>query len=174
MISRVMTYLDWALRWVLIALSVMMVVTVSWQVVSRYGFRAPSSLTEEIARFQLIWLGLIGSAYAFRTHMHVGIDVVVDHLPPTVKRWTERLSILACILFAFSILIIGGLKLVILTHELDQVAAATGIRMSVIYSVVPISGLLWVIYGFGFLWDSWQSPRSERKRSHSAAPRVKP
>ena len=53
--------LDRVLRWALIALAVAMIATVSWQVISRYALRAPSSLTEEIARFQLIWLGLLGA-----------------------------------------------------------------------------------------------------------------
>ena len=43
--------LDRVLRWALIALAVAMIATVSWQVISRYALRAPSSLTEEIAPF---------------------------------------------------------------------------------------------------------------------------
>jgi len=70
--------LDHVLRWALIALATFMILVVTWQVISRYVLRAPSSLTEEIARFGLIWLGLLGSVYTFRNRMHVGIDILVS------------------------------------------------------------------------------------------------
>jgi len=57
----IISLLDVTLRWALVLLAIVMVITVSWQVFSRYALRAPSSLTEEIARFQLIWLGLLGA-----------------------------------------------------------------------------------------------------------------
>jgi len=80
--------IDIILRWFLIVLAVLMVLTVSWQVFSRYALRAPSSLTEELARFQLIWLGLLGAVYTFRNRMHVGIDIFVA--PLTGKKYAVQ------------------------------------------------------------------------------------
>ena len=37
-----------------------LVLSVSWQVASRYLLQAPSSWTEELARFLLVWIGLLG------------------------------------------------------------------------------------------------------------------
>jgi len=71
--------LDVILRWALVVLAVFMVLTVTWQVFSRYVLQAPSSLTEEIARFQLIWLGLLGAVYTFRNRMHMmGVPIAVS------------------------------------------------------------------------------------------------
>ena len=61
--------LDKFLRGMLVFLMTAMVFSVSWQVVSRYLFSSPSSWTEEVARFLLIWIGTLGAAYAFRTNM---------------------------------------------------------------------------------------------------------
>ena len=33
-----------------------------WQVVSRYALNAPSSVTEEILRYGVIWMSLLGAA----------------------------------------------------------------------------------------------------------------
>jgi len=151
--KRVIRTFDTALRWALVALAVFMVATVTWQVVSRYVFRAPSSLTEEIARFQLIWLGLLGAVYTFRNRMHVGIDILVGALKGRARIAAELASLIACVTFAVLILIIGGGKLVVLTHELNQTSAALGIRMSWVYSIIPISGVLWVLYGVYYMQD---------------------
>jgi hypothetical protein len=45
------------------ALMAILVVDVLWQVISRYVLSAPSSFTDELAGFLLIWVGLFGSAY---------------------------------------------------------------------------------------------------------------
>lgn len=145
--------IDASLRWALVALAVLMVLTVTWQVLSRYALRAPSSLTEEIARFQLIWLGLLGAVYTFRNRMHVGIDILVGEMTGWKRVVVEMISLLACLAFAVLILIIGGGKLVALVHELDQTSAALGVRMSYVYSIIPISGVLWVLYGVYYIFD---------------------
>ena len=40
-----------------------MVINVLWQIITRYFSASPSSFSDELARYLMIWLGLIGSAY---------------------------------------------------------------------------------------------------------------
>ena len=44
-----------------------LVLDVLWQVASRYLFNSPSSFTDELAGFLLIWVGLLGAAYGTGT-----------------------------------------------------------------------------------------------------------
>ena len=152
--NTVLKPVDAALRHALVALAVIMVVTVTWQVFSRYVLRAPSSLTEELARFQLIWLGLLGAVYTFRNRMHVGIDILVGNLRGRRRVAAEVVSLLACLVFALAILVYGGGRLVALTHELDQTSAALGWRMSYVYAALPLSGLLMSIYAVSYIFDA--------------------
>jgi len=151
--KAIITPLDVILRWALVALAVFMVITVTWQVFSRYALRAPSSLTEEIARFQLIWLGLLGAVYTFRNRMHVGIDLLVAPLTGKKRLAAELISLFSVLLFAILILIYGGGRLVQLTHELNQTSGALGVRVSYIYSIIPISGILICLYAFQYIGD---------------------
>lgn len=145
--------LDVILRQALIWLAVFMVMTVTWQVLSRYILRAPSSLTEEIARFQLIWLGLLGAVYTFRNRMHVGIDILVSPLEGKKRLVAEMIALISVLAFAVLILIYGGSRLVGLTYELNQTSAALGVKMAYIYSIIPISGILMVIYALHYILD---------------------
>ena len=92
--------IDILLRWFLIILTLLMVLTVTWQVFSRYALRAPSSLTEELARFQLIWLGLLGAVYTFRNRMHVGIDIFTAPLTGKKRVLAEMVSLFCVLLFS--------------------------------------------------------------------------
>ena len=144
-------FLDKMLKVFLVALVVFMIFTVTWQVVSRYVLRAPSSLTEEIARFQLIWLGLGGAVYTFRNRMHVSIDTVVAKFTGRKRIAAELFSLGASIVFAAVILVYGGMRLVVLTFTLNQTSAALEIPMAYIYAIIPLSGILIIIYAVHFM-----------------------
>ena len=66
--QSVLKKLDSVLAFILMILMATIVIDVTWQVLSRFIVGNPSSVTEEIARFLLIWIGLLGAAYAFRMH----------------------------------------------------------------------------------------------------------
>ena len=151
--KAIIAVIDIVLRWALVALAVVMVITVTWQVFSRYALRAPSSLTEEIARFQLIWLGLLGAVYTFRNRMHVGIDILVSSLTGKKRLAAELVSLISVFIFANLVLIYGGGRLVQLTHELNQTSGALGVRISYVYSIIPISGILMCIYALHYIGD---------------------
>lgn len=55
--------IDRSLEYVLMALLSVLVIDVLWQVASRYVLTAPSSMTDELAGYLLIWVGLLGAAY---------------------------------------------------------------------------------------------------------------
>jgi TRAP-type C4-dicarboxylate transport system permease small subunit len=54
---------------------IMMVLNVAWQVLTRFVLQNPSSYTEELARYLLIWLGLLGAGYCVGQRSHLAIDI---------------------------------------------------------------------------------------------------
>lgn len=140
--------LDRALELVLIALTVIMVVTVTWQVATRFILNEPSSYTEELATYLLLWISLLGAAYALRQRAHLGIDVLVARWTPEAQRRTRVVSYAVVALFSLVALVIGGGILVSVTLELGQRSAAFQAPVGYIYSVIPISGLLLIYYSF--------------------------
>ena len=122
------------------------VVTVSWQVFSRFALRAPSSITEELARFLLIWIGILGAAYAYKTRAHLGLDLFLEKLNTQAQRKVRLLIEVLVMFFALSIMVFGGISLVSITLELNQISAAMGWQMGWIYSVIPFSGALITLF----------------------------
>jgi TRAP-type C4-dicarboxylate transport system permease small subunit len=145
-LERSAEYLERALAWLLVLLMVAMVADVSWQVVSRFLLHAPSSFTEELAGFLLIWIGLLGAAYALRTRAHLGIDLLTARLTDTAKRAADILAHALVLLFALTVMVVGGLRLVQLAFQLNQISAVMGLRMGYVYLAVPLAGLLMVVF----------------------------
>ena len=138
--------LDRVLVVLLAALFAALVVMVVWQVLSRYVLKSPSAFTEEAARYLMIWVSLLGASYAFRMRVNIGLDLLTRKLTGSNKRIVEVAALTATVLFALLILLVGGMRLVELTWSLDQVSAVLGIRMALVYLVIPLSGGFILLY----------------------------
>lgn len=140
--NNVMKVIDSTLAWVLTVLMAVMVLDVTWQVITRFILSEPSSVTEELARFLLVWIGLLGAAYAFRKRAHLGLDILTSSLSRSSQVKTEILVNVLCFAFAATVMVFGGFKLMLLTLDLNQTSPALQVPMGYIYSVVPLSGIL--------------------------------
>ena len=140
--STFLRIVDKVLGAALAALVTAMVVSVTWQILSRYLFVVPAAWTEELARFLLIWIGMLGAAYAYRTRSHLGLDLLAGKLTDHGQARLNVLSHFICMSFAAVVLIIGGGSLVAMTWELKQYSAAMGLPIAYVYAVIPASGVL--------------------------------
>lgn len=128
-----------------------LVVDVTWQVATRFLLNDPSSWTEEVATYLMIWVGLLGAAVALRQQAHLGIDFFVNKLTPKRRVVAEVLSFALIAFFSISVMMVGGLQLVRETFVAGQVAPATGIPLGYVYIAVPMSGFFITIYTLEFL-----------------------
>ena len=152
--KALITLIDSLLSKFLVVLMGAIVLVVTWQVVTRFLMTTPSSYTEELARFLLIWIGVLGGSYALRTKAHLGIDIMTTKLHGRQKDMLMIGIYLAIILFAALIMVVGGLKLVSLTFSLNQISASLGIKMGYIYIVLPLSGIIMIIYSLDVILDA--------------------
>lgn len=130
----------------LVIIMAVMVINVLWQVASRFIVGTPSSFTDELARYLMIWIGILGAAYVSGRNMHVAIDVLPRRFsPPTQQRLMFVVRILI-ILFCLVAMVIGGSRLVYITYVLGQNSPALQVPLAVVYAVIPISGALIIFY----------------------------
>jgi len=150
---------DTALETFVILLMAAMVLDVTWQVFTRFVLHHPSSWTEEVANFLLIWIGLVGSALALSRKAHLGIDYFVGKLAPRPQVLTRIVVFTLTLFFSTAILGIGGLRLVIKTLMTNQISPATQVKIGYIYLALPISSLFMIYYSSLFIYQSIQDWR---------------
>lgn len=144
--QKILSLISTLLEKVLMLAMAAIVITVTWQVFSRFIIMSPSSFTEELARFLLIWIGILGSAYAYKTKAHLGLNIFVEKMAPALQKKVRILIELLVMVFAGGVMVYGGALLVIMTVELKQTSASLGINMGVIYFAIPLSGVLIVMF----------------------------
>lgn len=143
-----------------------MVLNVLWQVFTRFVLKDPSSFTEETARYMMIWVGLLGSAYAAGKKSHLALDLLTARFQGARKRFSEILIQLIVLLFASVVMVGGGGRLVWIQLSLGQHSAALQVKLGYVYLVVPVAGALIVFYTVAALKDALQGRPPEG--GHSA------
>ncbi|MGH1436233.1 MAG: TRAP transporter small permease [Lewinella sp.] len=130
------------LGYILVFLMALMTLDVLWGVFTRYAMGSQADWSEELARFLLIWIGMLGAAYASGQHKHLAIDLLFPKLSPDNQRRLSVFINLLITVFAFAVLVIGGFRLMYITQVLGQLSAALRVPMFLVYAVLPVSGLL--------------------------------
>jgi TRAP-type C4-dicarboxylate transport system permease small subunit len=153
--------IDFVLKWILVFIMAAMTINVLWQVFTRFIMQSPSSYTEELARYMLIWIGILGAAYVAGQKMHLAIDLLSTKLSGVKKGYLEIFIQLAVFIFSLSVMVIGGIRLVQITLSLNQISAALQIPLGYVYSVLPLSGILMMFYSIVFIINELKNLKAQ-------------
>ncbi len=137
----------------IIVLSSLLVICVVWQVLSRYVLAAPSTATDELARFLFMWVGLLAAAYGVNVKSHLAIDLLTMNLTGKRKALSDLIIEIAIALFSAVAMLYGGIGLVAKTLQTGQISPALGLEMGYIYLCLPISGGVILLYSVAAIWE---------------------
>ncbi len=173
-VRRLKHALDLCLEALVAVVMGVLVLDVTWQVVTRFVLGDPSSWTEELATFLMIWVGLLGASVALKRGAHLGIDYFVSGLSPRKRIGTEVLVFAITGAFSLLVLVGGGVSLVREVLARGQTSPALGLKMGYVYLALPISGFFLTLYSVEFLIERIVAlikgvPVSEDRRSEVEA-----
>ncbi|MFM9924423.1 TRAP transporter small permease [Variovorax sp. H27-G14] len=115
-----------------------MVVLVFGNVVLRYGFNSGITVSEELSRWLFIWMTFLGAVVALKEHGHLGVDMVVQKLPPIGKKICLAVGHVV-MLYIVWLLFQGSLAQTRINW--DVTAPVTGASMAVVY----LSGVVFAV-----------------------------
>lgn len=159
---KINQYLNKILEIILIILMVFLTLCIIWQVISRYILNEPSTITEELSRFLMIYTCLLGSSYALGKKKHLSIDLIFSYI--SLENRKKLNTLLNVIMVIFSIVIIyGGTKLTINTFESLQTSPALQIKMGYIYMIIPISFMIILYYSIQEIITQFSSMKNDKE-----------
>lgn len=136
--------MDQALGWINAFLFGFMVVVGTYQILVRYLFNKPSTVSEELLTYSFTWMALFAAAYVFGKREHMRMGFLADKITGGRKRILDMVIEGIVCLFAAVVMVYGGIQITVLT--MTQKTASLGIPMGYVYSVVPVCGLLIILY----------------------------
>lgn len=144
-LQKVRKGLDTLVGGICVFLFAVMVVVGTYQIVTRFVFNNPSTISEELLTYTFAWMAMFASALVFGKRDHMRMTFLVDKLSDSRRRILEIGIEVLVVAFAVIVLIYGGFTIMQLT--MTQKTASLGIMMGVVYSVVPVCGILIAVYG---------------------------
>ena len=77
------------------------------EVIARYVFHTSTGAGGELTTTFIIWAAMIGAAVAARSGVHIGVDVLVKRMPPSIAKATVLMSLLVSAFFTGWITLLG-------------------------------------------------------------------
>ena len=137
----------------MIVLFVLMTVIGTYQIVTRYCFNRPSTVSEELLTYSFTWMALLASAYVFGKRDHMRMGFLADQITGPTRKILEAAS---------DIMMYGGSSITKLT--MIQKTASLQVPMAYIYVMVPISGALIMLFSIMNLIDTCHNDYSKQKK----------
>ena len=122
-------------KYAIIAMVPLMTGIIFLQVVLRYVFQSPFSWAEELARYLLIWITCLGSAYAIRDGMHISIGYLRSKLKDSAK--TVVTVVVYVMTLGFFIYCVKE-GMLFSFAQWTQRSTAMQIPMTIPYSAIPL------------------------------------
>lgn len=147
--GKFISKLNSIVRFIVIILLGVMVVAVFLQVLFRFFLDQPLAWTEELARYVLIWITFLGSAYAMAIKAHIGTEYIQKYLSPLLNKVLLGVAAVLSILF-FLVMVQQGYLLS--ARSMTQTSPTLLVPMGYVYMVIPISGVLLIMNVIHVTW----------------------
>ena len=126
----------------MVLLGVVMTLTILIQIFFRFVVYRPVPWSEELARYLMVWMGMLGSVIALRKGRHIGVTFLVDRFSGWKQSAARRFVEFTSILFLG---IIGWQGLGLAIFNAPQLSAAMEISMSIPYAAIPMGVAMMII-----------------------------
>ena len=121
-----------------------MVVLTCWQVFTRYVLKNPSPWSEELVSYLFAWASLLGASLVTGERGHMNIPIVLEKFSPAVQKLLNIFGELVAFAFSAIILVYGGVTITQLA--MGQMTSSLGVQVGGFYVVMPLCGILNMIY----------------------------
>jgi TRAP-type transport system small permease protein len=139
-----------------------LVVFLTFSVFARYVFNLGLVWSDEVARLMFVWTVFLGFAVGLKHRGNIGVELIVDRLPPV---WRRRASILQdAAILVFSMVFVWQAAIATKFSFLQRLPALQ-VSIAWLYFAVLIAAVLMVIYAAANLWETL---RSDGPRDSSA------
>lgn len=138
-----------------------MVLLTCWQVLTRYVLKNPSTWSEELVGYLFAWMSLLGASLVTCERGHMNIPIIVERFSEPIQKLLNCLGEVIAFLFSAIILVFGGAQ--ITTLAMGQMTSSLGVPIGIFYIVLPLCGVLNMIYTVLNIIDIVQGHTEEKE-----------
>ncbi len=108
---------------------------------------------EEVGEYALAWMTFIGAAIGIQRGTHFAVHLLIERVPPAVRRWIFALHYLAIAAFGLVVAVFGWQ---VAELNSQSFSPALNVNLRWIYLSAVVGGVLTCAYSLAALRDAWQ------------------
>lgn len=157
MYIKIVDKINYFIRYLLAVLLMGMTGLIVYQVIARFSARYIDidlpRWTEEIARYSMVWLVLLGAALAVRYSALIGMEAIAERLSPYAQRVLRAITLIISMAF-YLIIIIYGFEM--LGHVSHQLSPGAKVSMAIPYASIPVGGIFMLMNSIAVLIETFK------------------
>jgi C4-dicarboxylate transporter DctQ subunit len=114
------------------------------------------SWAQDLCIYKFVWMAKFGAAYGVRTGIHVGVDVMINRLPPELRRYYVLFGLLAGALFTGVVGTLGATFTWDIAHT-DSVSPDLEVPKWIVYLCIPLGSYLMCFRFLQVAWSFWRT-----------------
>jgi TRAP-type C4-dicarboxylate transport system permease small subunit len=114
------------------------------EIVFRYVLDSSLIWSEELARYLLVWVAMLGCSIALRKKGHFGIELLVKEFPKGIRKLCALLTCAVMFIFLGTMTAVGTL----MVAQADEVSTVMQMPMRYPYAAIPLGGFLMLFHLF--------------------------
>lgn len=142
--NKLRCLLDKIIMSICVFLFMLMTVVGTYQITTRYIFKSPSTISEELIAYSFAWMSMFAASYVFGKRDHMAMVFFIERFNKKTQLKIGLLSEVVILLFSVGVLVCGGKAITTLT--MTQMSPALRVSMGYVYSVLPVCGVITSIY----------------------------
>ena len=123
-------------------------------VVMRFVLKIPNMYGEEISRYSMIVVAFVGISVGVRQRAHLGIDGVVNNLPPSMAKILKIIAQLVSI-FAYGLFTVQTFLFIEQSRRMQQISPSLRLPMWIVYCVLLVGFTLSFIRSLMIFWNDY-------------------
>lgn len=124
-------------EWLSVAVLVVILVVLSYQVILRFVFHNTNSWSEELARYMFVWLVYLSAAYAIYKNAHIKIDAAVNLFPKKIRPIMPIIGEIIFLVYAIAITVYSVDYCMDLFAS-HQISMGLHVTMGYMYAAIPV------------------------------------
>jgi len=141
MVGRILKFLSKAEEALIWAIMLEMALLAFSQVVMRYIFHTAFSWSEEILRYQMVFITFFAAGLGVKYDAHITVKISQTALPAKLSYYVKLLMCIVSSLFSFVLCYYGSL-LTLNVKNFGQITPALGIPSFIPYLSIPVGSFL--------------------------------
>jgi len=171
-LTRITRRINRAFLWIAGWLTAAILAIITWDLVLRNVFDAPTTWALDLSRFLMVYVFFFALAPALESGAHVSVDLLEQNMPPKVRRWLQIMAMTFVLIFGAFLLWRVTLNTIEAWNDDASFPTYLRVKLYEVYWIGPLGIAEFLLTALAMLITRWRARPAAFARLPPAPPNL--